>query len=111
MKPSMNPPASFGNAAKNVPNDLSATFKSPPASWAKPPYKRGMLSYNPLAAASEMINKANKAAQDAPAVSMALDQTVKTAATAAHALSPMEANQEIKSTIFERRTILKAPDA
>lgn len=61
--------------------------------------------------AAVLLGRAQKAAQDAPAVSMALDQTTRTAATAAHALSPMGANQVIKSTIVDAKTILKGTDA
>jgi len=61
--------------------------------------------------AAVLLGRAQKAASDAPTVNMALDQTARTAATASHALSSMGANQVIKSTIVDAKTILKGTDA
>lgn len=52
----------------------------------------------------------SKAVEDAPAVSTALDQTVKTVGVAEHSLSPMQAALVTDDAVKEGRQVLKAAD-
>lgn len=68
--------------------------------------------YGPLTIGNEdVVSHVITALKDAPAVSTALDQTVKTAGVAEHALSPMQAALTTEDAIKEGRQVLKAADA
>lgn len=91
--------------------------------WALPKYLKNavpapkeetgskVLTQQDLFNKTNSFNAVSKAVQDAPAVSMALDESTKRAAVAEHALSPQQAALAGKQTVKEGETILKGAEA
>lgn len=91
---------------------LTADIAGDPLTYVGPGLIRGIgKGIKELTSADKTAAVINKAVQDAPAVSTALDQTVKTAGVAEHALSPMQAALVTDDAIKEGRMVLKAADA
>lgn len=91
---------------------LTADILGDPLTYVGPGLVRGAIKgIKELTSADKTAAVINKAVQDAPAVSTALDQTVKTAGVAEHALSPMQAALVTGDAVKEGRMVLKAGEA
>lgn len=91
---------------------LTADILGDPLTYVGPGLVRGAIKgIKELTSAEKTAAVVNRAVQDAPAVSTALEQTVKTAGVAEHALSPMQAALVTGDAVKEGRMVLKAADA
>lgn len=91
---------------------LTADILGDPLTYVGPGLVRGAWKgLKELTSTEKTAAVINKAVTDAPAVSTALEQTVKTAGVAEHALSPMQAALVTGDAVKEGRMVLKAGDA
>lgn len=91
---------------------LTADILGDPLTYVGPGLVKGAYrGIKELTSAEKTAAVINKAVQDAPAVSTALEQTVKTAGVAEHALSPMQAALVTGDAVKDGRMVLKAADA
>lgn len=100
------------NGAGKFAVGLTADILGDPLTYVGPGLVKGVWKgLKELTSTEKTAAVINKAVQDAPAVSTALDQTVKTAGVAEHALSPMQAALVTSDAVKEGRMVLKAADA